>query len=81
MINDDKKLTEEQEILSHSIQMSHASQLVHEIGMLDVFDYPEHGKKLGSSSDTIVGNKMALLCGDLFLAKTCLKTSILRFEG
>lgn len=80
MVNGNGKLSANQENLSCSVQMSHTAQLIQEIGMCDLFGYPEHGRELKSNNDLVVGNKMALLGGDFFMGKMWIRNSLLRFE-
>jgi geranylgeranyl pyrophosphate synthase len=68
MVNEGKEITPNQQSLSSSIQMIHIGNLIHQKGMFDLSQMPDHGNSLSADDDLITGNKIALLAGDFLLA-------------
>lgn len=63
--------------LAEITEMIRTAQLVHQ-GLVNLQSLDEAGNELGSDSDTIFGNKIALLSGDYLLGNACLQLAGLR---
>uniref|UniRef100_A0A2M4BN91 Putative geranylgeranyl pyrophosphate synthase/polyprenyl synthetase n=1 Tax=Anopheles marajoara TaxID=58244 RepID=A0A2M4BN91_9DIPT len=66
--------------LAEITEMIRTAQLVHQ-GMVNLQPLVDAGNELGNDSDTIFGNKIALLSGDYLLGNACLQLAGLRNQA
>jgi decaprenyl-diphosphate synthase subunit 2 len=67
-----------QRALAEVTEMIRTSHLVHQ-GMINLQTLKNAGNDLGSDSEMIFGNKIALLSGDYLLGNACLELAGLRY--